>query len=95
MTYVSRYIYILGSALVNLVLGIYLKLEGRGWRRKLQVVGSLLILTSLVLLTVAFVNEPGRDRGALATLRIRMVHAAWRRVCALLCEGRGSSELTG
>jgi hypothetical protein len=36
-----------------------LKLEGWGWRRKLQVAGSLLILTSLVLLTLAFVDEPG------------------------------------
>src|ERR1700751_353121 len=59
MMYVSRHIYILGSALVNLPLGIYLKLEGRGWRRKLQVAGSLLILTSLALLTLAFVDEPG------------------------------------
>jgi len=59
MMYVSRHIYILGSALVNLALGIYLKLEGQGWRRKLQVAGSLLILISLVLLTLAFVDEPG------------------------------------
>jgi hypothetical protein len=65
MMYVSRHIYILRSALVNLALGIYLKLEGRGWRRKLQVTGSLLIPTSLVLLTLAFVDEPRRGlRGA-------------------------------
>jgi hypothetical protein len=31
MMYVSRHFYILGNALVNLTLGIYLKLEGRGW----------------------------------------------------------------
>jgi len=61
MMYVSRHIFILGSALVNLTLGIYLKLEGRGWRRKLQVAGSLLILTLLVLLTLAFVDEPGAE----------------------------------
>jgi hypothetical protein len=40
-------------------LGLYLRLENRGWRRNLQVAGSLLILLSLVLLTLAFVDEPG------------------------------------
>ena len=59
MMFISRHIYILGSALVNLVLGTYLKMENRGWRRNLQVAGSLLILISPVLLTLAFVDEPG------------------------------------
>lgn len=59
MMFVSRHIYILGSALVNLVLGTYLKMENRGWRRNLQVAGSLLILISPVLLTPAFEDEPG------------------------------------
>jgi hypothetical protein len=59
MMFLSRHIYILGSALVNLTLGLYLKLQDRGWRRNLQVAGSLLILLWLVLLTLAFVDEPG------------------------------------
>ena len=59
MMFLSRHIYILGSALVNLTLGLYLKLENRVWRRNLQFAGSLLILLSLVLLTLAFVDEPG------------------------------------
>jgi hypothetical protein len=59
MMFLSRHIYILGSALVNLVLGLYLELESRGWQRNLQIGGSLLILLSLVLLTLAFVDEPG------------------------------------
>src|SRR5215469_688793 len=59
MMFLSRHIYILGSALVNLTLGLYLRLENRGWRRNLQVAGSLLIILSLVLLTLAFVDEPG------------------------------------
>ena len=57
--FLSRHIYILGSALVNLTLGLYLKLENRGWRRNPQAAGSLLILLSLILLTLAFVDEPG------------------------------------
>src|SRR5215469_2811024 len=59
MMFLSRHIYILGSALVNLTLGLYLRLESGGWRKNLQVAGSLLILLSLVLLTLAFVDEPG------------------------------------
>ena len=59
MMFLSRHIYILGSALVNLTVGLYLKLESRGWRKNLQVAGSFLILLSLVLLTLAFVDEPG------------------------------------
>src|SRR5215469_3228575 len=65
MMFLSRHIYILGSALVNLTLGLYLRLENRGWQRNLQVAGSLLILLSLVLLTLAFVDEQERElRGA-------------------------------
>jgi hypothetical protein len=58
MMFVSRHIYILGSALVNLVMGLYLCMENAGWRRKLQVVGSGLLLLSPILLTLAFVYEP-------------------------------------
>ena len=58
MMFLSRHIYILGSALVNLTLGLYLRLENRGWRRNLQVAGSLLILLSLVLLTRLRIDSP-------------------------------------
>jgi hypothetical protein len=58
MMYVSRHIYLLGAALVNLTLGLYLRLHPPGWRRTLQQVGSLLILLSAVSLMLAFVAEP-------------------------------------
>ncbi len=32
LMYVSRHIYLLGAALVNLVLGLYLQLNPRSWR---------------------------------------------------------------
>ncbi len=54
MMYVSRHIYLLGAALVNLVLGLYLKLRPPAWRRILQQTGSLLILLSAVSLLLAF-----------------------------------------
>ncbi len=44
LMYVSRHIYLLGAALVNLVLGLYLQTQPPGWRRVLQQSGSLLIL---------------------------------------------------
>lgn len=59
MMYMSRHVYILGNALVNLALGVYLILEHPGWGRNFQVLGSVLNLLSLVLLTSASVEEPG------------------------------------
>lgn len=58
MMYVSRHIYLLAGALVNAVLGLYLQLQPSGWRRVLQSIGSILILTSVLLLSLAFLAEP-------------------------------------
>jgi hypothetical protein len=60
MMYVSRHIYLLGAALVNLTLGLYLQLRSAGWRRNLQQLGSLLIMLSPMLLLLAFLAEPER-----------------------------------
>jgi hypothetical protein len=60
MMYVSRHIYLLGAALVNLILGLYLQLRPAGPMRALQQVGSLLILLSPFLLLLAFASEPER-----------------------------------
>jgi|SRR5215472_18416821 len=53
----SRHIYILAGGLVNLMLGIYLHRED-GWRRRVQLLGSLLVLGSPALLIAAFFLEP-------------------------------------
>jgi len=58
MMYVSRHIYLLGAALVNLVLVLYLELNPPGWRRILQEIGSLLMILSAVALLIAFIAEP-------------------------------------
>jgi hypothetical protein len=58
MMYVSRHIYLLGAALVNMVLGIYLQMQPPGWRRSMQQMGSLLILLSVAALLMAFISEP-------------------------------------
>ena len=58
MMYVSRHIYLLAGALVNAVLGLYLQLQPPRWRRVMQIIGSILILISVLLLSVAFLAEP-------------------------------------
>jgi hypothetical protein len=58
MMYVSRHIYLLGSALVNLTLGLYLWALPPGWSHTFQQIGSVLLLISPILLTVAFFQEP-------------------------------------
>lgn len=58
MMYVSRHIYLLTGALVNAVLGLYLQLQSSSWRRVLQMVGSILILLSVLSLSMAFLAEP-------------------------------------
>ena len=58
MMFVSRHIYLLTGALVNTVLGLYLQLQLSSWRRVVQIIGSILILTSVLLLSMAFLAEP-------------------------------------
>ena len=59
LLYRSRHIYLLGSALVNLMLGLYLhRLSGR--RSVVQAIGSALLLLSPALLVIAFFVEPSR-----------------------------------
>ena len=61
----SRHIYILGSGLVNLMLGLYLAREP-GWRGVIQSIGSGLVAVAPVLLVLAFATEP--DQGFRADL---------------------------
>lgn len=58
MMYVSRHIYLLAGALVNTVLGLYLQLQSSAWHRVLQIIGSILILVSVLSLSMAFLAEP-------------------------------------
>src|SRR5215472_16467233 len=58
LMFVSRHIYLLGAALVNLVLGLYLSVPQAAWRRSLQMVRPFLILFSAVSSLLAFIVEP-------------------------------------
>ena len=53
----SRHIYILFSAFMHIGLGLYFAPSANVWRRTLQYTGSAILLTSSILLTIAFVYE--------------------------------------
>jgi len=53
----SRHIYILFSGFIHLLLGVYLQIEARVWRKTLQLFGSTLLIAGSVFLIWAFVYE--------------------------------------
>ena len=53
----SRHIYILFSALIPLVLGVYLTMHAETWRRIVQSAGSAVLVVSSVYLVRAFITE--------------------------------------
>lgn len=55
----SRHIYILAAGLVNLLMGLYLQRQTRGWRKVVQAIGSAFLIASPALLIVAFTVKPG------------------------------------
>ena len=60
MLYRSRHIYLLLAGLLNLVIGTYFVPQPRGWRRTLQLLGSILIILAPGLLLAGFFSEPRR-----------------------------------
>ena len=62
MTFRSAHVYILLSGLLNLLVGVHLRRRRVPWRRRLQAVGSSVLLACPALFTLAFFAEPARDR---------------------------------
>ena len=62
MMFRSAHVYILMGALVNLVMGCYLKLEDQIPSRRTQLGGSLLILVAPLVFLIAFFVEPAVGR---------------------------------
>ena len=58
MLYRSRHIYLLLNALINISLGLYVQFDPRGWRRSLQLIGSVLVMLAPILLLAGFFYEP-------------------------------------
>lgn len=53
----SRHIYILLSAFIHILLGLYLQTDAKAWRKYLQMLGSALLFAGTILLVWAFVYE--------------------------------------
>ena len=53
----SRHIYILFSSLIHILLGLYLEMHEKFWRKSLQIFGSGLLFSASLLLVWAFVFE--------------------------------------
>jgi hypothetical protein len=64
--YRSRHIYLLLNALINITLGLYVQYVPGGWRRSLQIIGSVLIIIAPAFLLAGFFYEP--PRGANQTI---------------------------
>jgi hypothetical protein len=60
LLYRSRHIYLLFNAMINISLGLYVLYCPAGWRRLLQVAGSILIMLAPVLLLAGFLYEAPR-----------------------------------
>jgi hypothetical protein len=60
LLYRSRHIYLLFSGLINLSIGAYLTYRPTGWRRPMQVIGSILLTIGPALLLIGFFREPAR-----------------------------------
>jgi hypothetical protein len=64
--YRSRHIYLLLNALINITLGLYVQYAPSGWRRSLEIIGSVLIILAPAFLLAGFFYEP--PRGANQTI---------------------------
>jgi hypothetical protein len=86
MMYVSRHIYLLGAALVNLVLGLYLQMKPPRWRGILQQIGSLLILLRTGVARGICGRTPAGHCGAQLAKFFRLDRALCRRDDASGCK---------
>lgn len=53
----SRHIYILLSGFIHILLGLYLQIDEKVWRKYLQISGSALLFAGTILLIWAFFRE--------------------------------------
>jgi hypothetical protein len=92
MLYRSRHIYLLLAGLLNLVIGIYFVARPRGWRRKLQIVGSVLIVLSPGLLLAGFFFRTRLGTGANDSGATRHIRGCARNIVACV-ERTGAKEV--
>jgi hypothetical protein len=56
--YRANHVYIMFAGILNVAVGVYLCPHAKGWRRNLQVAGSVMLLIAPVLLILAYIREP-------------------------------------
>jgi hypothetical protein len=78
----ANHIYILLCGLLNLIMGIYFVPATQKWRKRLQIFGSVLILSAPILLIPAFFLEPPH---ASPTYRTLTVIGVWSLLLGALC----------
>jgi multisubunit Na+/H+ antiporter MnhB subunit len=62
MLFRTRHIYILMAGLLNIGIGSYFTYRPEPWRKRLRLIGSILIAGATLLFIVAFFYEPTLDR---------------------------------
>jgi uncharacterized membrane protein len=77
LMFVSRHIYILGAALIHLVLGAYVRPAATPGARVVQRTGSVLLVVAAGLLIAAFIGEPmaGRYRTPISSFGLYSLFA--------------------
>jgi hypothetical protein len=55
--YRANHVYIMFAGILNVAVGVYLRPHAKGWRRNLQVAGSVMLLIAPVLLIAAYIRE--------------------------------------
>jgi len=63
LLYISRHIYMLGPALVNLLLSVYVRPVAHPRVPRLQWAGTIFLVIASILLVLAFLLEPMANRG--------------------------------
>ncbi len=92
MLFRSAHVYILFGALLNLALGIHLRVPERPRDRRLQQVGSLLLVAVPVLCTLAFFLEPSPGRLSRPFVLPAAVFALLGMLMHFLAHGRPATE---
>jgi hypothetical protein len=54
----ANHVYILFAGLLNVAVGLFIRLHAKRWRRNLQIAGSIMLLIAPAVLITAFIREP-------------------------------------
>lgn len=84
----SRHIYILFSSLIHILLGLYLQMHQKFWRKSLQIFGSVLLFAASLLLIWAFIFETYTTKQFSDISRYGLYASLAGTIFHLLCQNR-------